>query len=216
MTIFNRIIKIQSAIDKIYKKSKDLDQLCDDDESEKLLNKSEQLLSSISSLYVSVRNLLLPMYNALPTVTPKADQIAISAMQISVEVLDQYQFPVYKITLPYLLPNKRERKTVLKNALTSTVILAVDDFCSKNRIKPFKVATVFFLSSYEGNNLNVDNDNKESPVILNGLIGKFIRDDCAMACNTVYLSKQVDEGAVTEIFITEKENASIIFSEINQ
>lgn len=177
--------------------------LYQDKDYERVVRTAESNLKIISALFLAQREMLLLLYEYLPDIPNNIEAIENNALHISIEIQRQYPFPVYKITLPYLIPNKREKKAVFKNAITDAVTNAAKIYCDENRIKPFDRATVIFVSSYERESLNVDNDNKESSVIMNGLIGRFIRDDRASVCNTIYYAQKIESGSMTEIYITD-------------
>lgn len=183
---------------------------------QKLINASEKGLKTISVLHLAQRDLILAIYKAVPSFPQRVEEIENDSLHISVERIDDFSFNVYKITLPYLLPNKRERKVTFKSALTNAVKIAIKRYCEENSIETFKRATVFFVSSHEDDNLNVDNDNKESSIITNSLIGNFIRDDRASVCNTVYYYNKIEKGAKTEIYITDIDNDLAVFSKIKE
>ena len=214
MHIFDCIKLVEKNAEKAHRYTAKLEELYQQSDFESMLSTVERGLSSISLLHLSQRELLLSLYEVFPSFPKNIERIEFNALQISVKFVEQFRFPVYQITLPYLIPNKRERKAALKNAITDSVNTAVWRFCKENNIVPFQRSTVIFVSSYEGENLNVDNDNKESSVILNGLIGRFIRDDRASVCNTIYYSKKIEAGAKTDIFITDTDYDIEVYSYI--
>lgn len=193
--------KAKTALDN----SDKLLRLYQDKDYDRVVRTAESNLKTISALFLSQREMLLLLYEFMPDIPNNVEAIENNALHISIELLKQYRFPVYKITLPYLIPNKREKKTIFKNAITDAVSNAAKRYCEENRIKPFDRATVIFVSSYERESLNVDNDNKESSVIMNGLIGRFIRDDRASVCNTIYYAQKIESGSMTEIYITDND-----------
>lgn len=181
---------------------------------DKLVSVAERNLENISSMYLSQRELLLSLYDFFSSRPRIVNKIEFSALKVSVKALDNFTFPVYKITLPYLIPNKREKKATFKNAVTNSVLNAVTEFCEENHVTPIEYASLYIVSSHEKENLNVDNDNKESVVITNGLIGKLIMDDRASRCNTSYYFIKSDAGAKTEIYVTDNQNDLTVFAAI--
>lgn len=218
MNIFDCLGSIKSEAKDLNKLSEKLERLYLEGDFEKLLSAGEKSLRSVSDLYLLNRELLLSLYELVPSLPRTVDisKVELEALNISVEALREFDFPVYKISLPFLLPNKRKRDAFFRNAVTNTVAAAVRDFCNENSIWPIKHATVIFVSSYEGENYTIDNDNKESSVILNSLNGRLLRDDRPSVCNTVYYTKQITEGAKTEIYIVDSDHDIEIFSLIKE
>lgn len=218
MHIFDCIDSIKSGAQELVNLSEKLERLYHEGDFEKLLSAGEKSLRSVSDLYLLNRELLLSLYELVPSLPRTVDisKVEFDALNISVEALREFDFPVYKISLPFLLPNKRKRDAFFRNAVTNTVAAAVRDFCSANNIWPIEHATVFFVSSYEGENYTIDNDNKESSVILNSLNGRLLRDDRPSVCNTVYYTKRIAEGAKTEIYIVDSNHDIAIFSLIKE
>ena len=214
MLIIDSIKLVQKCANILNQYIEKYEKLYNECDYEKLVTLAERNLKTVSDLHLAQRNLVNTLYEAFPSLPHHADDIEFNALHISVESLDKFHFPVYRITLPYLLPNKRERKTTFKNAITAAAISAIKMFCKRNRVVPFEQATIIFVSSYESETLNIDNDNKESVVIINGLIGRFIRDDRASVCNSIYYSRRIDHGAKTEIFIMDAANDIDVYSAI--
>ncbi len=135
----------------------------------------------------------------------KVFEFCLDSLGISVERSKEFDFPVYRITLPFLLPNKRKRKAERNDIITESVRDAVSQFCRGHHIMPFAHATVIFLSHYQNGSVTIDNDNLDSAVIINSLNGRLIRDDRPEVCNTMYYSK-VSEKAITEIFVIDSDH----------
>ena len=173
----------------------------------KLLEKGENSLRYTVELYRLYRELLLSLYELMPSV-PQSENVCIfcrDLLGISVERSKDFEFTVYKITLPILLPNKRKRKVERNSVITESVSVAVSQFCADHHITPFDRATVIFLSHYQDGGVTVDNDNLDSAVIINSLNGRLIRDDRPEVCNTMYYSR-VSEKAITEIFVVDSDH----------
>ncbi len=165
---------------------------------------------SVSKLYMMYRKLIVDLYDTVPALPHTVDiqRVDSSALHISVEAVKAFGFPVYKITLPFMLPNKRKTNASLfKNAITETVYDEVRVFRQENDVSPIKKATVIFLSYYSRSPIVVaDNDNKDCCNILNALCGVLLRDDNLSTCNNIYYSRRVESGAWTEIFIVDSEH----------
>ena len=173
---------------------------------ERLVSAAEKGMSSSSKLYMEYRDLILSLYAFIPSLPHTVDVSKVDAknIKVSVDEVKDFGFPVYRITVPFLLPNKRKSNNDFKTAITETVGDAVRRFGDENHIRPFKSATVIFLSYYDQNPMVVaDNDNKESSVILNVLPGALISDDNCAACHTSYYSRRVEHGKKTEIYIVD-------------
>lgn len=173
----------------------------------KLLEKGENSLRYTVELYRLYRELLLSLYEVMPSVPQSENtyKFCWDLIGISVERSKEFDFPVYKITLPILLPNKRKRKVERNSVITESVSVAVSQYCSEHSITPFTHATVIFYSHYESGGITVDNDNLDSAVIINSLNGRLIRDDRPEVCNTMFYSK-ISEKAITEIFVVDSDH----------
>lgn len=173
---------------------------------ERLVSAAEKGMNSCSELYMTYRELILSLYEACPALPRTVDvtKVDTEAVKVSVDKADGFNFPVYRVSVPFLLPNKRKNNNDFKTLITETVKYMIMQFCRENHIRPFSKATVVFLSYYDKSPLAVaDNDNKESAVIINALSGSFIRDDNCEVCNTVLYSRRVDKGNKTEIYIVD-------------
>ncbi len=168
---------------------------------------AESCLRNASKVYLLYRELLLSLCELMPSASQSVNvyELCRELLGISVERSKEFDFPVYRITLPFLLPNKRKRKAERNDIITESVRDAVSRFCRGHHITPFTYATVIFLSHYQRGSVTVDADNLDSAVVMNSLNGKFIRDDRPEVCNTMYYSK-VSEKAITEIFVVDNDH----------
>ena len=168
---------------------------------------AESCLCNASKVYLLYRELLLSLCELMPSVpqTVNVYEFCRELLGISVERSKEFDFPVYRITLPFLLPNKRKRKAERNDIITESVRDAVSRFCRGHHITPFAHATIIFLSHYQNGSVTIDNDNLDSAVIINSLNGRLIRDDRPEVCNTMYYSK-VSEKAITEIFVIDSDH----------
>ncbi len=176
---------------------------------------AESCLCNASKVYLLCRELLLSLCELMPSVPQSVNvyELCRELLGISVERSKEFDFPVYRITLPFLLPNKRKRKAERNDIITESVRDAVSQFCRGHHIMPFAHATVIFLSHYQRGSVTVDADNLDSAVVMNSLNGKFIRDDRPEACNTIYYSK-VSEKSITEIFVVDSDHDVEVLSSI--
>lgn len=78
---------------------------------EGLLNSTEKTLLKASSVYMTIRGLILFLYTGLPSVPQQLPQIEAEQFSVSFEKLKEFSFPVFKISMPFLLPNKRKKKS---------------------------------------------------------------------------------------------------------
>ena len=168
---------------------------------------AESCLCNASKVYLLYRELLLSLCELMPSVpqTVNVYEFCRELLGISVERSKEFDFPVYRITLPFLLPNKRKRKAERNGVITESVRDAVSRFCRGHHITPFTYATIIFLSHYQNGSVTIDNDNLDSAVIINSLNGRLIRDDRPEVCNTMYYSK-VSEKAITEIYVIDSDH----------
>lgn len=174
------------------------------------LERGENALRYTVDLYRLYRELLISLYELMPSVpqSENVNKFCRDSLGISVERSKGFEFPVYKITLPILLPNKRKRKVERNSVITESVGTAVARFCRENHIMPFAHATVIFLSYHQTGGVIIDNDNLDSAVIINSLNGRFLRDDRPGVCNTVYYSKTAKstDKVKTEIFVVDSDH----------
>ena len=168
---------------------------------------AESCLRNASNVYLLYRELLLSLCELMPSASQSVNvyELCRELLGISVERSKEFDFPVYRITLPFLLPNKRKRKAERNDIITESVRDAVSRFCRGHHITPFTYATIIFLSHYQNGSVTIDNDNLDSAVIINSLNGRLIRDDRPEVCNTMYYSK-VSEKAITEIFVIDSDH----------
>ena len=183
---------------------------------EGLLNSTEKTLLKASSVYMTIRGLILFLYTGLPSVPQQLPQIEAEQFSVSFEKLKEFSFPVFKISMPFLLPNKRKRNLDRNNAITNSVITAVDEYILHNSSPFLRHATVFFVSSNKNVHYMIDNDNKEASIILNGLIGRVLLDDRPTTCNTAYYTKMVDDPkeVKTEVYIVDSSHDIEVLSMI--
>lgn len=179
---------------------------------------TEESLRRSSSVYMMIRELLRWFYSLLPNDSPSLPQMEAECFNVSFEKLKDFSYPVFKISMPFLLPNKRKRNLERNNAITSAVISAVSEYRDNNRIDLIRHATVFFVSSNMSSSSMIDNDNKEAKIILDGCIGKVLCDDRAILCNTVFYTFLVDdpEEVKTEVYIVDSEHDVEVFSMIKK
>lgn len=168
---------------------------------------AESCLRNASKVYLLYRELLLSLCELMPSASQSVNvyEFCRELLGILVERSKEFDFPVYRITLPFLLPNKRKRKAERNDIITESVRDAVSRFCRGHHITPFTYATIIFLSHYQNGSVTIDNDNLDSAVIINSLNGRLIRDDRPEVCNTMYYSK-VSEKAITEIFVIDSDH----------
>ena len=187
-----------------------------DSEYETVLDLTEKSLQKTSFVYMMARGLFLRLYESFPSVPQQLPQMEAENFNVSFEKLKEFSFPVYKMSMPFLLPNKRKRNIDRNNAITNAVISAVREYKQNNKLNPFKHATVFFVSSNKNINYLIDNDNKEASIILNGLICKLLVDDRPTTCNTAYYTKIVEDPneVKTEVFVVDADHDVEVLSMI--
>ena len=171
-----------------------------------LPDKAEKCLCHASKIYLLYRELLLSLCELIPSVrqTTNEQEACCEMLSVSVERLKDFSFLVYKISLPFLLPNKRKRNAERNGVITDSVSVAVGRFCREHHIAPFAHATVVLLSHQSGR-VTIDHDNLDSAAIINSLNGRFIRDDRPDVCNMIFYSK-FSKKAITEIFVVDSDH----------
>lgn len=210
MTIFDYFERIQEITNLLVNSIDKLEKYSTECEYDKLVNAGLMNILYLSELSDYHRELIEELYDYIPAFVHHSiadvEKIENEAMGIHVEQLEDHDFPIYKISLPILLPNKRKSKLDANNAVTSAVNAAVRRYCIENKVQPFFHAMVIFVS-YCGSPITmVDNDNKEASVIMNGLVGHFLRDDSPTACDTGYYYKHTDDDPRTEIYIVDSDH----------
>ncbi|MBK6087662.1 hypothetical protein [Ruminococcus difficilis] len=208
-TIYNNTERIQQLSQELLTNTRLLQKHQDECDFDRFVSTTKKGARITSNMFLLYRELLLSLKESIPSFPglDRINHIECEIMGISVEQVADFDFPMYKITLPMLLPNMRRRKEDYNNALAQTVNEAVHHFCIKNGIQPFEHAKVAFLTYCNHPQFAIDNDNKEASVIINGLIGHFLIDDSPYTCDTAYYCKSKGVGQnKTEIYITDNEH----------
>lgn len=208
-TIYHNTERIQRLSEELLHNTQLMKKYQDECDFDRFVSTARKGARVTSSMFLLYRELLLSLKESIPSFPglDRINQIECEIMGISVERLEEFHFPMYKITLPMLLPNMRRRKEDYNNALTKTVAEAVHHFCIENNIRPFEHAKVAFLTYCNHPQFAIDNDNKEASVIINGLIGHFLIDDSPYTCDTAYYCKSKGVGQnKTEIYIVDDEH----------
>lgn len=216
-SIYNCIETIQNDSQEFLAITRKIEKYLDECDYERIVSAGKKGARISSDLYLMYRELLLSLHEFLPTLPllNRIPDIGCETMGISVEQIGAVDFPAYKITLPMLLPNMRRRKADFNNAMTVAVSDAVERYCRENGIRPFHHATVMFLSYCGSFRTQADNDNKEASVIINSLIGHFIRDDSPGACNTGYYYKEEADDDRTEIYVADSDHEIELLTRIH-
>ena len=201
LTICDQIEKLQRYSGEAEKIARLLEKYHEEGDYERLVSSIKKGLRVTSDMFLSYRDFLFTLYELFPSFSWSKGILdsTYETMNVFVEQLMDFDFPVYKVSLPLLLPNMRRRREDFNNAVTQSVQEAVRCFCMENDVSPFDCATVFYLS-YGG---KIDNDNKEASVIQNGLIGYLLTDDAPSVCNSVYYCAGAKEDRRTEIYIVD-------------
>ena len=196
---------IKSELSKLQIESERAEEYCMYGNFKRFANKAEVCLRASSDIFLMYREILLTFYELSPSLSKYIDleEIECLAMHISIEEIDRPNHSYLKITLPFLLPNKRQRKTDYNNALTHTIREAAIRFRNEKIFYPFSHAAVFIVSYCDNPVTMVDNDNKECSVLINSLCGLFLRDDCPSACDTFFLHRYSEEAPKTEVYIAD-------------
>lgn len=121
----------------------------------------------------------------------------------------------YKILMPFLIPNRRNKWTLFKDTIAFNINKAVNNYCRENTISPIKNGVVLFVTYIGDDNLfyTSDNDNKEFSDVLNALNGNFIIDDSGDYCDFCAISRRTDGQNYTEVIVTERNNFIDIYKE---
>lgn len=117
-------------------------------------------------------------------------------------------YTVYRMTIPFLLPNRRNNWTLYKESIGMSFYYMVDNYCKKNNIIPMRECVVCFVTYYEDKHFRYvsDNNNKEEDIILNILSNHFTEDDNGLICDLFYSSRITNIKTRTEIFVTSKKD----------
>ena len=216
MTAIDHIESIRKGALGLITLSDKLEQSLRESEYENLLGAAEKSLQKISSVYMMNRDLLLWIYSVMPSAPQRLPKIESEELNVSFTVMNEFSVPVCKLSMPFLLPNKRKRNLDRNNAITNAVINAVKQYTDDNRIDLIRHATVFFVSSNMNNGYLIDNDNKEAGIILNGLNLRVLYDDRPTCCNTAYYTKLVDDPkeVKTEVYIVDSDHDIEVLSMI--
>lgn len=201
LTIYDLIERIQSNSQEVEQIVRLLEKYHEEGNYDCLVSTIKRGLRVTSDMFLRQREILLSLHELLPSFSWSKGILdsKYETMNVFVEQLMDFDFPVYKVSLPLLLPNMRRRREDFNNAITQSVMDAVRCFCVKNNVRPFEVATVFYLSFGE----TIDNDNKEASVIQNGLIGYLLNDDSPATCHSIYYHGNSEENRHTEIYVVD-------------
>ena len=201
LTIYDLIERIHSNSQEAEQIARLLEKYHEEGNYDCLVSTIKRGLRVTSDMFLRMREILLSLHELLPSFSCSKGILdsKYETLNVFVEQLMDFDFPVYKVSLPLLLPNMRRRREDFNNAITRSVQEAVRCFCMENDVSPFDCATVFYLS-YGG---KIDNDNKEASVIQNGLIGYLLTDDAPSVCNSVYYCAGAEEDRRTEIYIVD-------------
>lgn len=208
--IYDIIEKIEKASEELIKEAQLLRKHNKEYDFERLMLDGKRGARISSDLFLSYRQILLSLCSFFPRHfdSNKVYNGECEMLDVSVERLEDFDFPAYKISLPALLPNVRRQHAEFNNALTVSIKEAVNRYCREHSVQPFICATMIILT-YGGNpRVMVDNDNKEASVIQNGMIRFFLYDDSPASCNNIYYFKRVDskEEYRTEIYLVDSEH----------
>ena len=201
MDIYDAMRQFKDNEHGLYDLSLKLESLFNECEYEKLMDAAERGMRLSSDLFLKYRELLLSLYDSFPDFPQNIERVDYASFRISIEQLEA--FPAYRISMPFLLPNKRRRKTLIKTALSYVVHDVIRKYCDENHIYPFRRATVIYVSYYTSKMFAVDNDNLETGFIQNTLIGSLLSDDNGRCCDTIYYTKDVPLRPRTEIYVVD-------------
>lgn len=115
-------------------------------------------------------------------------------------------YTVYRITIPFLLPNRRSNWTLYKESIGMSFYHLVDNYCKNNNVTPMRECVVCFVTYYEKKHYRYtsDNNNKEGDILLNVLSNHFTEDDNGLICDLFYSSRKTNVKTRTEIFVSNK------------
>lgn len=208
ISIYDCITMIKKETGNLRSFSERLERSSDECDFDKLLGTAEKCLQSSSTIYLMARDLISSMYMLIPSFPfyLEEDKVDFDTLRVSIETIKEFDYPVYRISFPFLLPNKRKKKVDFNDAMLHTVNAALRRYRDDYGVQLFDRAIVIFVSYYEDQSITIDNDNKETSVILNGLSGILIRDDHVSVCDTIYCAKKSDQGERTEVYVTDSDH----------
>lgn len=176
---------------------------------EKALHKTEVNWVNLRELYYVMN------YNQSQDALNEYYDKSIQVLEISVEKLP-LPYIVYKVEMPFLLPNQRKKWTAFRDTIGKSLNYALTDFQKKNDIVPIENSSVSFVTYYSSIHRNYihDNDNHDSRDVLNLLNNIFILDDDSLICDTHYFAKLSTEASRTVVYITDKNNFACFYNEV--
>ena len=206
MNIYAVLKDIKSELSKLQIESERAEKYCLNGSCKRFENIAEVCLRASSDLFLMYREILLTLYESSQPLSNYIDLEGIEclAMHISIEKIDKPDYSFLKLTLPFLLPNKRQRKSDYNNALTQTIREAAIRFRNEKNYFPLLHSAMFIVSYCDNPVTMVDNDNKECSVLINSLCGSFLRDDCPSACDTFFLHRYSEDAPKTEVYIADR------------
>ncbi len=161
----------------------------------------ENMLYSCERLTVYLRQCISMCPNTI--MSNELHGLSEQQYDITVESEGEGETRAFFITIPFLLPNRRNAATGFKRTIADSVCISVLRFCRLNNISPLRTASVTFISYYapsEERKMRHDNDNTEISIILNALTGLLISDDSSLCCDLHLLSRTAKKS-YTKIII---------------
>lgn len=219
------MINIKKCIEQIRNRTNDLNEdvsvietITDNvsESSSKIKKIIEKALHNTEMNWVSLRELYYVMnYNQPQNILKDYYDSSIQVLEIGVEKLP-LPYIVYKVEMPFLLPNRRKKWTAFRDTIGKSLNYALTDFQKKNDITPIENSSVSFVTYYSSIHRNYihDNDNQDSRDVLNLLNSIFILDDDSLICDTHYFAKLSKKASRTVVYITDKNDFACFYNDI--
>lgn len=173
---------------------------------------TSKALGICSKEFVKLREIYLSMYKPYSFEERTIQRELLRALEIKIEKMFN-EPPVYKITLPFIIPNQRTGIDVWKDTIGYSLFNALDDFSKSERVKRIDKSIIVFVSNYVGNQIKyvADNDNKEVKNIINIISKTLIKDDNGLLCDLFFTSR-LSPSLSTEIYVAPKEQTMALLN----
>lgn len=170
-------------------------------------DEAEEALYRLEKALIRHRTTVFEININFPQKRKNIESELASLLGIDVDVM-KIPFTVYKITLPFLLSNRRSNWSQFKKSIAITFQSYLESFVRENEVEILDKAAVIFVSSYNRFTTKYcsDNDNKEEADILNVITDYLIQNDDGESCDVLNISSKTMDKTCTTVYVMSQEN----------
>lgn len=170
-------------------------------------DEAEEALYRLEKALIRHRTTVFEININFPQKRKKIENELASILEIDIDVM-KIPFTVYKITLPFLLSNRRSNWSQFKKSIAFTFQSYLESFVRENEVEILDKAAVIFVSSYNRFTTKYcsDNDNKEEADILNVITDYLIQNDDGESCDVLNISSKTMDKTCTTVYVMSQEN----------